>query len=141
MKLHWGHKLTFFVSLFILFIIFLVYKISVQKIDLVDKNYYEKGIKYQDEINKFSEAKVVQPKIEFDLAKQLITFTANDSTIKGTLHFYRSADADKDFEVPFQLTNNQFIYSTQSIQAGIWHITFEWVLNGKLMAIEKQLVL
>jgi hypothetical protein len=49
MKLNWGHKLVFFTILFMLFIITMVVAISRQKVDLVDTNYYEKGIQYQDE--------------------------------------------------------------------------------------------
>ena len=44
MKINWGHKLVFFMVVFMLFIVVLIYHISRQQVDLVDKNYYEKGI-------------------------------------------------------------------------------------------------
>lgn len=141
MKINWGHKLVFFAGSFMLFVVFMVYKISTQTVDLVDKNYYEKGVKYQDEINKFAAANVVNPKIDFNLTQQQVVFTADNKTIQGTMRFYRAADASMDFEVPFSMANGSFSYSTQKLAQGIWHVTFEWTLDGKLMAAEKQMVI
>lgn len=141
MKINWGHKLVFFASLFMLFVVFMVYKISTQKVDLVDKNYYEKGVKYQDEINKFSAASAINPELIFDLAQQAVSFKSSAQSLSGKAYFYRAADATMDFEVPFSTTNGSFSYSTGKLAVGIWHVTFEWTLNGKLMAIEKQIVI
>lgn len=141
MKINWGHKLVFFAGSFMLFVVFMVYKISTQKVDLVDKNYYEKGVKYQDEINKFSAAKEINPELNFDLGKQTVVFHSTTPTLSGKAYFYRAADATMDFEVPFTTSNGSFEYATNKLAQGIWHVTFEWTLNGKLMAIEKQIVI
>lgn len=126
MKLNWGHKLTFFAGLFMLFVVFMVYRISTQKVDLVDKDYYERGVKYQNEINKYAAANAVQHNIDFDLTRQQLTFKASNPLIKGTVYFYRAADASMDFEKPFALNaEGSFNYSTEALQKGIWKITFE----------------
>lgn len=142
MKINWGHKLTFFAGLFMLFVVFMVYRISTQKVDLVDKDYYERGVKYQSEINKFAAASTVTHSINFDLQQQLISFMADNPSIKGTVYFYRASDAAMDFEKPFALSSDGvFTYSTAQLAKGIWKVTFEWTLDGKLMAAEKQIVL
>ncbi len=140
MKLNWGHKLVFFTVLFMLFIVFMIYRISVQQVDLVDTNYYERGVKYQDELNKFTAAQVLKPQVDFDAVAGELRFNIEGTQpVSGTLLIYRPSDAMMDFSLPFETdTNHGFTYSTTSLQKGMWKATFEWTLNGKLMAAEKE---
>lgn len=142
MKINWGHKLVFFGLSFMFFVGFMVYKISTQKVDLVDDNYYEKGVRYQEEINKFNATEGIERNISFDLNQQLITFKSNINSLKGKALFYRPGDVNLDFETNFTLNENgEFTYSTAQLAKGVWKVTFEWTLNGKLMAAEKQFVI
>lgn len=142
MKINWGHKLVFFGLSFMFFVAFMVYKISVQKVDLVDDNYYEKGVRYQEEINKFNTTEGVESTIGFNLNQQLITFKSNTPGLTGKALFYRPSDVNLDFETNFALgENGEFTYSTAQLAKGLWKVTFEWTLNGKLMATEKQFVI
>jgi hypothetical protein len=141
MKINWGHKLVFFGLSFMFFVAFMVYKISTQKVDLVDDNYYEKGVRYQDEINKFNATEGIESNISFDLNQQLITFKSNVNSLRGKVFFYRPGDVNLDFETDFALNENgEFTYNTATLAKGVWKVTFEWTLNGKLMATEKQFV-
>jgi hypothetical protein len=143
MKLNWGHKLVFFAGAFMVFIIVLVYRISMQKIDLVDENYYENGIRYQDEINKFALGATVHPSILIDTVNKQLTFTADAETIlSGKLLLYRPSNDQLDFNVPFELPQGSvFVYSIAQLGKGPWKATFEWSLGGKLMASEKQFII
>ena len=124
------------------FVGFMVYKISTQKVDLVDDNYYEKGVRYQEEINKFDATSGIENNITFDLNQQLITFKSNAKGLNGKALFYRPSDVNLDFETNFALgENGEFTYSTAQLAKGLWKVTFEWTLNGKLMATEKQFVI
>ena len=140
MKLNWGHKLVFFMVLFMLFIVYMIYRISVQQVDLVDTNYYERGVKYQDELNKFTEAQVVKPHVNFDGTAGVIRLKIEGSqNISGTLLIYRPSDEKMDFTIPFETdTTQSYTYSTASLQKGLWKATFEWTLDGKLMAAERE---
>ncbi len=141
MKLNWGHKLVIFGLSFMIFITVLVYKMVGEKVDLVDENYYEKGMSYQDEINKFDTVSGVKSNIDFNLVAQLITFKSSITNLTGSANFYRAGDKNLDFSEPFKLdSNNEFTYSTANLAKGVWKVTFEWTLNGKLMAAEKQIV-
>ena len=142
MKINWGHKLVFFGLSFMLFISFMVYKISMQKVDLVDDNYYEKGVRYQEEINKFNATPGVESEVSFDLNKQLITFKSNAPGLSGKVLFYRPSDVNLDFETTFAVNElGEYTYVTTPLKKGVWKVTFEWTLNGKLMAAEKQFVI
>jgi hypothetical protein len=140
MKLNWGHKLVFFGASFMLFVLFMVYRISTQQVDLVDTNYYERGVKYQDELNKYTEAQVLKPQVKFDETTGVLTFTIEGSqAVSGTLTIYRPSDAKMDFTIPFVTDSaRSFTYITVAMQKGLWKATFEWTLNDKLMAAEKE---
>lgn len=138
MKFNWGHKLVFFGALFMLFVLFMVYRISTQKVDLVDANYYERGVKYQDELNKFYEGAALNPHIQFDAQTGGLQFQA-DARVSGQLTIYRPSDAGMDITLPFETDSTKsFTYVTVALQRGLWKATFEWNVNGKLMAAEKE---
>jgi hypothetical protein len=142
MKLNWGHKLAFFASIFMLFVVVMVYKISTQKVELVDDNYYENGIRYQEEINKYAASKDTKHAIEFSLANHELTFqTLADHAIKGSMHFYRPSDSKLDFTKPFAVdANGKHVFSTTELKKGPWKVTYEWKTADTLMAAEKQFV-
>ncbi|TAE80035.1 MAG: hypothetical protein EAY81_10770 [Bacteroidetes bacterium] len=141
-KLNWGHKLVFFTAIFMVFIITMVYQISAQKIDLVDQNYYERGVMYQQDINKYEASGEVPHEVSYQTAQQTLRFKVSGvERFGGTLILYRVDDAALDLEVPFQLSEQgDFTYTTTGLKKGPWKATFEWTFNGKLMASEKQFV-
>jgi len=141
MKINWGHKLVFFMVLFMAFIVWLVIKMSSQQVDLVDKNYYEKGVKYQVEINKYNAANAINHHITF-LKNQLTFELKNTTGIKGIVYFYKPNDATLDFKLPFALNENgTFMFNTSQLTKGNWQVTFEWELHKTLMASQKSILI
>ena len=118
MKINWGHKLVFFASAFMLFVVVMVYKISTQKVELVDKNYYENGIRYQEEINKYSASKDTKHAIDFSLTEQKLSFqTLASNSISGEMHFYRPSDASLDFIKTFTVdAKGKHVFSTVDLK-------------------------
>ncbi|MES2778798.1 MAG: FixH family protein [Bacteroidota bacterium] len=142
MKLNWGHKLVFFTSVFMLFIIAMVYKISTQKVELVDENYYENGIRYQEEINKYAASRNAKHVIDFSMTTHVLTFkTLAKNTITGEMHFYRPSDSKLDFVESFTVdAEGNHVFSTAELKKGPWKVTYEWKSGDTLMAAEKQFV-
>jgi hypothetical protein len=140
-QLNWGHGLVFFTILFMAFISILVYRIGQQKIDLVDKNYYERGVLYQQDINKFNAASAIAHQVVLNAQHQLV-FQANGvAPFTGVLHFYRPDHAEWDFSIPFTLNaQGTYTYATNHLQKGPWKATFEWTYGGQLMAAEKNVL-
>ena len=50
MKINWGTKLVFFALLFMTFIVVLVVRIMRTDMPMVEDDYYEKGLNYQQAI-------------------------------------------------------------------------------------------
>jgi hypothetical protein len=73
--MNYGKRIIVAYAIFILGIASLVFISMRQKIDLVTDNYYEKEIKYQDEIDKKNRTNLLKEKL-------LITRTGNEIFIK-----------------------------------------------------------
>ena len=142
-RLNWGHKLVIFAVLFMLFISTMVYYMYNQHVELVEPDYYEKGIKYQDEIDKHSAIKGLDHAIKFDsIKKELVFETAMGGNVTGTLKFYRPSDSKMDNQIPFTLNEEgRFVYNVSSLAKGPWKFTFEWKVGTQTMAVEKELTL
>ncbi len=140
-NINWGHKLVFFTVLFMIFIITMVYLMLTQKVDLVEADYYEKGINYQQEMDKYKATKGMDHQITYLASAQQLTFqTAMGGNIQGTIKFYRPSDSKMDFEIPFMLdSEGKFIYSTQNMAKGLWKVIFEWKAGEVSMATVKEI--
>ncbi len=99
--------------------------------DLVSNNYYEKGIKYQDKIDKIDRTNALPEKVGIEFLGNAVSVSmprmfAADK-IKGELVFYRPSNAGKDFKVPLQLdSENKMMISTDKLEKGFWKVQLEW---------------
>lgn len=141
MKINWGHKLVFFTVLFMVFVVSMVYFMISQKVELVETDYYEKGMNYQKEIDKHMATEGMDHHIEYLASKQSISFTtAIGGNISGKIKFYRPSDSSMDFEDDFTLNNEgHFTYPANKLAKGAWKVTFEWKAGNQLMAAEKEI--
>lgn len=129
MRLNWGHKLVIFGALFMLFIISLVTYMMRQPIELVESNYYEKGIRYQEVIDQQADAdKLVKLElIPGQDAHMLITPADSVDAFKGTLYFYRPSDQASDFSVPVSCSAKQpFVFAVGNLDKGPWKAKLNW---------------
>jgi hypothetical protein len=139
MKLNWGHKLVFFMILFMLFIVTLVVMMSRESVSLVETNYYERGMQYENELRKHANTKGLDHKLEYDAQKRQIVFTsAMGGKVNGIAKFYRPSDSNMDFEKSFTLNEyGACTLSTDGMQVGVWRLTMEWQLNNDTLATTK----
>lgn len=140
MKIHWGHKLVFFALAFMLFILGMVYYISRQKVELVADDYYEKGINYQAELDKFSARENRDFTFQYVAGKQQVLVHLNGANnLEAKLTFYRASDSKKDFKNElFTDAAGNIELPVASLQSGLWKVTCEWILSGKPVAFSKE---
>lgn len=96
-KWNWGTGIFISIVVFMIFIFTLVYFTTQHTIDLVEKDYYPKGLKFQDRID---EVKNAQP------FKELFTVSQNGNRLiinfpeitpdTGTVVFFRPSDTRYD---------------------------------------------
>ncbi|MFA6262350.1 MAG: FixH family protein [Bacteroidia bacterium] len=129
-KLNWGYRLMIFTVIFMVFIISMVTFMLRQDIQLVDSDYYEKGIAYQKEIDESKNADKLL-RIDYnggdDASLQLESLLPGYNMIPVSIHFYRPSDKSLDFiDQVFISTGEKMHYSVSKLEKGIWKATFLW---------------
>lgn len=145
--MNWGWKIFFVTAGFILFVLFMVFKAIQQDFHLVSKDYYDKEIKYQGEIDRIRNANALEEglKIEYMIreGKVLLTYPQDHKkSIEGDIHFFRPSDASLDISFPIKTEPD----GTQSIKVagmkkGLWQVKVNWSYGNKEYQQEKNIVI
>lgn len=143
MKISWGHKILFVYLSFVLGIIFLVYKASQEKFDLVTPNYYEAELKFQDVINdKQRVAELSAPlKITHSVNSVRIQFPGEflDKQVEGELYLYRPSDASEDLRKKFSTNRNFVDIALDREFSGSYEVKLSWQVGGKTFYNEQRI--
>jgi hypothetical protein len=134
-KFNWGTGI-FIVIVFIFFgvIGFFIFSANLD-INLVEKNYYEKELVYEQRIAHTRNANNLPEKIRIEsLADRVVLHfpdTVRNTGIRGTIWFYRPSDESKDFTVPISLDASlcQAIDKVR-IFPGKYTVKIDWEMAG-----------
>lgn len=123
-------------------ILLMVFVSMGKNVDLVSENYYEKEIKYQNQIDILRKSAEINNKIETVLNGNEILINYNDSELKGRISgeivFYRPSDAKKDFKVEINPgVNGIQSVASDNLDKGQWKIRFDIMQNNEKYFAEK----
>src|SRR6188768_1326970 len=100
--MNWGYKILFVYIIFVLGILFMVFKSSTQKTDLVTSDYYAKELKYQEKIDEMNRVVALSAPVEYTIKDNLliINFPADFAGKKlvGEAILYCPSDENKDIK-------------------------------------------
>lgn len=139
----WGKGILLTIIAFVGFILTLVI-ISVRQDDihLVTENYYEKEIKYQDQIDRETSAA--------SLTREVLVFDSQAKTVvldlpvgaKGNLQLFRPSDARLDQELSLDiLEEGKTTVPLEKLKSGYWKVQLTWTENGVDFYQEKKISL
>lgn len=130
-------------SIFVAGIIFLVFKASSQKFDLVTKDYYEQELKYQHIIDQSGNTAKLSTPVRVDQTETelKISFPAEMDDKKKLVEFYLycPADAKRDFRKSFELTQAEFSQPLPAAMTGMYELKLSWDADGVKYYFEKKL--
>ena len=118
---------------------------STHREDLVNRNYYEQELKYQEHIDGAGRAQAAGATIDYAAAagEILITLPAAQLAQKfsGTLTFYRANDPslDREFKLEPRADGTQ-AFAAAKLAAGPWQVRAAWVANGLGYFLEEKIV-
>jgi len=131
MKIHWGVGIIAGFLLFVLGILALVGLSMTRTVDLVNDQYYEKGLQYQERIGILRRTAALEKKVLVsvyadDLTVQ-IPHQAADLPLTGTITLYRPSSKAEDFATPLapDAAGCQHIATTH-LDRGLWRIQISW---------------
>jgi hypothetical protein len=141
--MNWGTKIIIGMSIFIVFILAMGAKMimSNQNDDLVDKDYYEKGLTYSEEYDKKVSAARdgVIPTIEGSEQGISVTFV---SIAKYRIDCKYVSDSESDRVFKGQTGDNYTVdIPMEHLRRGAWRVKIEYVSNAKEYQFEQEIVM
>lgn len=140
--MNWGKAIVLTFVVFAGFIGFMIYRMCLQRIDLVRDDYYQTEMAYQQQINRLTRTAQLaeSPAVRFDAARQQLYFSLPDKGLAGgKLTFYRPSDRRQDLIVP--LTPGQTSLSTARLAKGFWRVQLSWSVDGQEFYHEQPLTI
>ena len=140
-KFNWGTGIFTFIVLFLLVNAFVIYKSFQQKNDLVEEEYYPKGLDYQKQIDRFANANALSGKIEIIEKDNKLEIKypgeLKGKKVLGLVNFFRPSDENADFKdsIRFDTSMIQRIPAEKFIK-GKYVAKFYWLMDGKEFAHE-----
>lgn len=143
MKISWGYKILIVYLGFVAGILFMVYKASQEKFDLVTPNYYEAELKFQNVIdNKQRVAELsAPPKITHSVNTVNVQLPVEfmDKEVKGELYLYRASDASKDVRKNFTTAKSFVQVPLAADLSGAYELKLSWQADGKTFYHEQRI--
>lgn len=146
MKFNWGTGIFIVIVLFLLAVVAFFIYIKTLDINLVEDNYYEKELAYQQRIDKISNTTQLPGKIIISQAPGtlILQFPETDSSwiATGIVLLYRPSDPKKDVILPLQLDNSlRQAIDISGLSKGKWIVKLEWKMGGKEYYFEEGLII
>jgi hypothetical protein len=131
--MNWGNRLTLVIGVFMALMAAMVIYSFRQELNMVTDNYYEKDLRYQEQIDRITNTKhlIDKPTAVYRSADKIIAvhFPQNmmHKRIKGELHLFRPSDNKMDITYAISLDErgSQFI-DASLYSKGEWIIKLSW---------------
>ena len=146
MKINWGTGIVIALVVMIGGMIFLVSIAIRQDYDLVDNDYYQKSVNYQQHIEEVKNTEALPEKIRLEQTDDSIRLTfpklSAISDYSGSIHFYSPVEEKRDETIKLNLTDNysQSI-ALKSLKSGRYTVKIDWSANKVSYYQEEEIVL
>lgn len=143
-KFNWG---TGIVLTLIVMISGMTYLVSIairQDYDLVDKDYYQKSVNYQQHIEEIRNTEGLAQKIQFNLTtdtlKLIFPDLVNSTEYSGEIHFYSPVQENRDLKLPVKI-DEKFAQNINlnSLERGRYLVKIDWTANKKSYYQEEEI--
>lgn len=143
--MNWGYKILITYLVFVAGILFLCFKAGNEQFDLVEKNYYEAELKYQDRIDEnnrtASLSEPVKILVENNQLNIIFPKEFNGVNINGEAVLYYAADAVKDLKQTFSIINGQYRFRLPASNKGFYTVKISWKAKDQNYYYEEKIFL
>jgi len=133
----WAVGITVLYVSFVVAVIIMVVYMNNADFDLVDENYYEKEIKYQQHIDKVKRTSDNNMDIHISYKDNKLYLNFSEglrySDCTGEIFFYYPAFKKDDFKIQINVNNlgKQVIDVSERVAKGNWIIKIDWKYKNK----------
>ncbi|MFN8311003.1 MAG: FixH family protein [Chitinophagales bacterium] len=134
-KFNWGWRIASLYIGFVLLILFLVYKTTTVKDDLVTPDYYAKELKYQDQLDKQKRTSQLPEQLTWEVNGKHIALKFPENmrkeVIKANILFYNPAEARKDVKLACTADSAGLCaLNVEQIEHGAYQMKIDWTAGG-----------
>ncbi|MGB4845196.1 MAG: FixH family protein [Ferruginibacter sp.] len=141
--MNWGAKIVVVYVVFIAGILFMVFKSSSEKSDLVTTDYYAKELKYQEKIDEMNRVSALSTEVDVVIKdNELIVLFPKDFSGKkltGEAVLYCPSDEKKDLKNNFSLQDEPLRISIPEKNRGLHELHLSWQDGGVTYYFEKKI--
>lgn len=135
LKFHWGTGIFLFIGLFFITAVSFVIWSTTQDISLVEKDYYPKGVKFDEQRQKIANTNALPQKITANVSKEhiLLQFPkiSGLDQASGTIWVYRPSDESKDIRIPVKPdTSGLQVIPRSQLIVGKYLLKIDWTVNA-----------
>ncbi len=135
-KFNWGWGIAIFYSVFVLFMVGMVWRASHENIEMVTENYYNKELVFQKQLDKENRTNQLPDSLQWKVGDKKVTLkfpqTNTGRNVKAQILFYRPSDSSKDFSVditPDSLGNS--VVQSDKFVKGQYRMQVDWNAGGE----------
>lgn len=144
-RLSWGTGIIITCAVFMMISLGTTIFFMNQDVDLVSDKYYEKELKYQQQINKLQQTKDMNADVEIQSSDKSIILKFPDkfirSNVSGEVVLYRPSNAGKDYIIPVAIgADGSQQISTDKISRGLWKVKISWESDSNHFYSEKSMM-
>jgi len=141
MKFNWGTGILIFLILFLAacaaFIIFAM----MQDVNLVHKDYYEKGVDYTEQMNTNSRSVQFMDNIQIENQNEYLQVTFEESLVSkidsGKILLYRPSSSKMDVSYLMTFSENSLKIPKGNLVSGRYILKLSWFSEGLKYEIDK----
>ena len=141
--MNWGYKILIVYGIFVAGIMFMVFRSSSQKMDLVTTDYYAKELKYQDDINAIEKANTLSEDVRYEIKDNRVVLhfpkDFSGKQITGNAVLYCPSDENKDIKQDFSLKDVPLVMQLTTHSKGQFELHISWQADGVSYYFEQKI--
>ncbi len=135
LKLNWGWRIVILYGVFMLLMLFLVYKTTTVKDDLVTPDYYAKELKFQEQVDKQKRTNDLKEQLSWNVEGKRIAIQFPSEmlskSVKAEILFYNASEAKRDFTVSCSPDSTGLCeVNSDKFQHGVYEMKIDWSAGG-----------
>lgn len=136
MKFNWGTGIAIFFSVFVLSLVYQVYRSTQYDHSLVSDQYYADDLRYQEHYDKLVNAQQLKEDLKIEKTKESaaleLHFPGGFTQLGGEVHFFCPSDQSSDFRLPVKpMGDGVQRIPTEQLRRGLWKVKVDWTADGK----------
>jgi hypothetical protein len=143
--MNWGTKILIVYIVFVMGIVFMVFKSSTQNTDLVTTDYYAKELKYQEKIDEVKRTDALSAPLEYSVKDNAITILFPKDfagkQLEGEAVLYCPSDEKKDLKKNFSLKDESLQMKIPAGSRGLYELHVSWQDGGVSYYFEKKIII